>query len=92
VHQARDEPVEQLLLAEDDRRFVAELPRRVGRAVVGARCADLRGEEAGAAREQPAAGDEQDGERDRGDGYSARTFLSSALIAGTISCRSPMTA
>ena len=86
-----NEPVEQLLLAEDDRRLVAELPRRVGRAVVRARAAHLRGEEAGAAREQPAAGDEQDGERDRGDGYSARTFLSSALIAGTISCRSPIT-
>ena len=47
-----------------------------------------------AAREEPAGDGEQGREPDRAgeDGYAPFAFLSSAVMAGTISCRSPITA
>ena len=59
-----------------------------------ARRTDEPQQEECAAREQPAGNGE---ERRKGDGagdggYEPLTFLSSAVIAGTISCRSPITA
>ena len=91
---ARHEPLEQLALAEHDRRLVLHAPRDVVGAVERPRRADEPHEEERAAREQPAGDGEQ---RREGDGagrgcYDPLTFLSSAVIAGTISCRSPITA
>ena len=69
-------------------------PRHVVGAVERPRRADEPHEEERAAREQPAGDGEQRREGDgAGDGgYEPLTFLSSAVIAGTISCRSPITA
>jgi hypothetical protein len=50
----------------------------------------LRDEEPRAPREEAARRDDEDGETDRAD--QPRTFRNSAAIAGTTSCRSPMTA
>jgi hypothetical protein len=90
VHQARDEPLEQLALAEDELDLVAHAPCRLRGPVVRRRAQNLPREEPGSAREDPATGEDEDGERDRA--RQARTLFSSALIAGTISCRSPITA
>ena len=88
------EPLEQLPLAEHDRRLVLDAPRDVVGAVERPRRTDEPHEEERAPREQPAGDGEQ---RRKGDGagdggYEPLTFLSSAVIAGTISCRSPITA
>ena len=90
VHQAGDEPLQQLPLAEHDLDLVLDPLLDVGRAVVGLRAPYLLGEEPGPPREAAARRDDEDRERDRS--YDPRTFRSSALIAGTTSCRSPMTA
>ena len=68
--------------------------REVGRALDRPAGADEPGEEACAAGEEAAADEQQRGEAERAreNGYAPRAFLSSALIAGTISCRSPITA
>jgi hypothetical protein len=94
VHHARGEALEQLALAENDRRLVADAARDVVRAVERPRGADEPDEEERAPREQPSGDGEQ---RREGDGagrgrYWPFAFLSSAVIAGTISCRSPTTA
>jgi hypothetical protein len=95
VHQPGDEPLEQLALAEDDHGLVAD---SAGEAVVATVCG-LAGEdeprqEEGAAREEAAGDGEQGSEPERAgeDGYEPLAFRSSAVIAGTISCRSPITA
>jgi hypothetical protein len=94
VHQAGHEPLEQLPLAEDEDSFVADAGRQVAGAVGGLAGADEAGQEEGALREEPASGREQGGKAEgaRGGGYELRALLSSALIAGTISWRSPITA
>jgi hypothetical protein len=94
VHQAGHDPVEQLRLAEDDRGLVAQPAGRVRRPVGGRRAADEPREEQRAPGEEPAGDDEQRGEAERAadDVYEPRAFRSSALIAGTISWRSPITA
>jgi hypothetical protein len=93
VHQAGDEPLQQLPLAEHDHSLVADAPREVTRAVDRPPLPDEPDEEERAPREQPAADRHERDEPERAgdDGYP-RAFLSSALIAGTISCRLPITA
>ena len=94
MHHARHEPLEQLALAEHDRRLVLDAAGQVVGAVERPRGAHEPHEEERAPREQPAGDGEQRREGDgagRG-GYAPSTFLSSAVIAGTISCRSPITA
>ena len=88
-HQPRHEPLQQLALAEDDLGLAAHPLRDRTRPVRGTRLDHKLRQEESTAREQAAAdGDE----RREQDGAYARTFRSSALIAGTISWRSPMTA
>ena len=94
VHQPRYEPLEQLALPEHDRRLVLHAARDVAPTVDGLTGEHEPSQEQGAAREQPAADREKRDEPQRAgeDRYCPRTLLSSALIAGTISCRSPTTA
>jgi hypothetical protein len=93
VHQPGAEPLEQLALPEHDLGLVAHAPRHVVRAL--GRLAELQqvDEQLRAAGEEGAADGERRRERKRSerDGYD-RTFRSSAVIAGTISVRSPITA
>jgi hypothetical protein len=94
VHQARDEPLQELLLAEHDHGLVADA---LWEGVVAldrpARQDEPRQEER-AAREEAAGDGEQGREPERAgqDVYAPFAFRSSAAIAGTISCRSPITA
>jgi hypothetical protein len=94
VHQARHEPLEQLALPQHDLGLVADTPGRVPRAIHRLAEPDEVDEQLGAAREQPAADGEGGRQRDRSGEhvYVERPFLSSAVIAGTISVRSPITA
>src|ERR671914_233924 len=94
VHQAGTEALEELALAQHDRRLVADAPGQVVEAL--ARLAEPYqvDQELGPAREQKAAhGDGQrEGDRSEKNVYGPRAFLSSAVTAGTISVRSPITA
>ena len=95
VHQARHEPLQELALAEHDRRLVPHAPLHVvaaGRSGLPARTSRVRKSarrpnshpltpSSAASATAPAIAL-----------YCPRTLLSSALIAGTISCRSPTTA
>jgi hypothetical protein len=94
VHEARAEPLQELALAEHDLGLVADAPRQVVEALRGLAEPDEVDEQLRAAREQRAADREGGGERQRSgrDVYGERAFLSSAVIAGTISVRSPITA
>jgi hypothetical protein len=94
VHQARAESLEQLALAEHDLGLVARAARQVAGAVDGAAQAEQAGQQLRAAREQGPADGQRRSERQRSgrDVYGARVLLSSAVIAGTISVRSPITA
>jgi hypothetical protein len=94
VHQAGDESLEELALAEHDDRLVPEPLRQV----VAARKRRTEPDEADE-QERPAGGqrqrrgrDRRQGERGQSDGYRPLAFRISAEIAGTTSCRSPMTA
>jgi hypothetical protein len=94
VHHARHEPLEQLLLAEHDHGLVLDAARQIVEALGRLRRADEPRQEERAPREEPARDGERGCERNAaGQGfYAPRTFLSSAVIAGTISCRFPTTA
>jgi hypothetical protein len=94
VHEARHEPLQELPLAEHDRRLVADTQGQVVGAVERPPGADEPDEEEGAPPREVAGGGEQRREREGAcdDVYELRPFLSSAVIAGTISCRSPITA
>jgi hypothetical protein len=94
VDQARDEALQELALAEDDLRLVADACRDVVEALGRLAAPDQVDQELGATREQESADREGRREGDRSDGYvyGPRAFLSSAVIAGTISVRSPITA
>ena len=90
MHQARQQPLQELPLAEHDLDLVAHACRHAVAAVVRLRVAHLLDEEPGAAVGVAAADGDEQAEDD--GAYAPRTLLSSALIAGTISCRSPITA
>jgi hypothetical protein len=94
VHEAWAEPLEQLALAEHDLGLVAHAARDVGKALD--RLAELNeiDEQLRAAGEQRAGDGERRRQRKRSDDdvYAGRALLSSAVIAGTISVRSPITA
>jgi hypothetical protein len=94
VDQPRDQALQELPLAEDDHRLVAGPARDPVKALGGLPEQDEIGQELGAASEQEPADGERRRERRRSDRdvYWPRAFLSSALIAGTISVRSPITA
>jgi hypothetical protein len=94
VHQARAEALEQLALAQHDLCLVACAARHVAGAVDRLAELEQADEQPRAAREEAAADGERRRERQRSgyDVYDARVLLSSAVIAGTISVRSPITA
>src|SRR5581483_7928695 len=89
VHEPRHEPLEELALAEDDLRLGGHARGHIARPVGRPRACDDPRQEERTAREDP-AGDED--ERREPDRAYPRTLRSSALIAGTTSCRSPITA
>ena len=92
---ARDEPLEQLALPEHDRRLVPHAAREVVGALERPRGADEPDEEAARAARTAAPATASSAARATAPAtrrYEPRTFLSSAVIAGTISCRSPITA
>ena len=94
MHDSRHEPLEELALAEDDDRLVLGALREVVEARERRAHANEAPEEERAPREerQRDGRDRREGERGQRAGYCPRAFLSSAEIAGTTSCRSPMTA
>ena len=94
VDQPRHQPLQQLALPEHDRRLVAHALGHVVEALGRLAEPDQVHEQLGPAGEQEAADRQQGGKRQRSrqDVYAGRAFLSSALIAGTISLRSPITA
>ena len=90
VHEAGDEPLQELPLAEHEHRPVAGTPRQVVETFDRLPHPDEPGEQQRPAREEPAANRERGREGERA--YAPRALLSSAKIAGTISWRSPITA
>jgi hypothetical protein len=97
VHEARDEALEQLALPEDDRRLVAYADRELRRPPRRLPEPDEAAEEEDASDEDEAGDRDRCGERvrrrdARPGAQAACAFLSSAEIAGTTSCRSPITA
>ena len=94
VDQARHEALEQLLLAEHDHGLVLDPLRHVVEALDRLAEPHEVHEQLRAAAEQRARHREHRGERERSerDVYEDCAFLSSAVIAGTISARSPITA
>ena len=96
VHEAGAEPLQQLPLAEDDGRLVADALWDVRDALDGLARAHEPEKEERPPSEQPARDPDRNEERECGRGAGGRAqplaFRSSAEIAGTTSCRSPMTA
>ena len=93
MHEAGAEPLQELPLPEHDRRLVPHADREVRHAVDRLARADEPSEEERSTREEPTGDRDRDEERDRGrEVQESLAFLSSAEIAGTTSCRSPMTA
>ena len=90
------QPLEQLPLAEHDHRFVADPTWNVVVPLDRLRSAHEADEQQRAPREEGPRDGERSRERERACKrrcpYASRAFLSSAEIAGTISCRSPITA
>jgi hypothetical protein len=90
VHETGDDSLQKLPLAEHDLDLVPNATRDVGAPLVRLRPSDLLCEEL-RAPPRAAAGDGDEQREDDG-AYELRALLSSALIAGTISWRSPITA
>jgi hypothetical protein len=93
VDQPRHEPLQQLALTEHDRRLVAGSPLEAAGSIDRRAGADEIDQELDAVDEQRPADPQGDAQRDRPDrdAYEPLTFLISAEIAGTTSCRSPTT-
>jgi hypothetical protein len=93
MHRARYQPLEQLPLSKNDHRFVADTAGDVVVALDRLPRADETDEQERTPREERASDGERRRERNRaGERCYSRAFLSSAEIAGTISCRLPITA
>ena len=94
VHQAGHQPLQQLALTEHDRRFVADPLLDIAGAIHRRSPPDQPEQEANPGGEQRSAHRDQRGEHDRGyhHPYEPLAFLISCEIAGTIWCRSPITA
>jgi hypothetical protein len=93
MHRAGHQALEQLPLPENDHGFVANAPRNVVVALDRLRRTDETDEQERAPREERSRDGEGRRERERPrQGCYSRAFLSSAEIAGTISCRFPITA
>ena len=94
VHQPRHEALEQLALPEHDRRLVLHPPPGVERPIDRLSAAYQAAQKQRAPHEQRATDGNRGRERNGGDDgdYVPLVFRISAEIAGTISCRSPITA
>ncbi len=94
MDEAGHQPLEQLPLAEHDHGLVAHARGDVVEALHRLAEPDERDQQPGAAGEESAGHGERSGEAERSqrDVYEDCTFLSSAVIAGTTSARSPITA
>ncbi len=93
MDEAGPQALQELPLPEHDRRLVTDADREVGHPVDRLARPHEAGEEERAAREEPAGDRDRGDERDRGcEVHEPLAFRSSAEIAGTTSCRSPMTA
>ena len=94
MDEPRNDALKQLPLAEDDDGLVPDPLRRVAEAVDRLAKPNQVDEQPRPPAEERAADREKRGERKRSgrDVYEDRAFLSSAVIAGTISVRSPITA
>jgi hypothetical protein len=93
MHRAWEHPLEQLALSEHDHRFVADTAGDVVVAFDRSPRADETDEQERTPREERAGDGERRRERNRaGERCYSRAFLSSAEIAGTISCKLPITA
>ena len=95
VHEPGAEPLEELPLAEDDRRLVLDALREVVEALERSAHADRGGRGAAPRRTNSVIATAAIAVRASAESpgrYAPLAFLSSALIAGTTSCRSPMTA
>jgi len=94
VHDTGQQPLEELLLPEDDQRLVTDAPRNIVGAVERLRRAYKPREKERAPAEERTRDAKERRESDRAGErrYDPRTFRSSAEIAGTISCRFPITA
>ncbi len=89
------EPLQQLALSEHDRRLVADAPRGVAGPRQRRGPAHERDQETapgGRTAFALTASAAASATAEIGDAYAPLTFLISAEIAGTTSCRSPMTA
>ena len=85
VHQPRQQPLQQLALADHDRRLHSHPCRHVVESRRGLAGADQ------AVEKERAASEQRDRDRDRQGEGDQRRFRISAAIAGTISFRSPVT-
>jgi hypothetical protein len=94
VDDAGDDALKQLPLAEHDDGLVPDPLGRVAEAVDRLAEPDQIDEQPGPAIEERAADGKERGKRERSGGevYEPCAFLSSAVIAGTTSARSPITA
>jgi hypothetical protein len=94
VDEAGDESLEQLALAEDDGGFVSGALGEIAESRGGLAHPDEIQEELGTTGKEEAGDGERRGESKRSgqDVYPDRSRFSSAVIAGTISVRSPITA
>jgi hypothetical protein len=94
MHHAGQQALQQLLLSKDDRGLVLEAPRQVVEALGRLPLADEPDEEERAPREERSRDREYRRQCERAGEclYTPCAFLNSAVIAGTISCRSPITA
>ena len=94
MHEAGHEALEELLLAEHDLGLVLHPLGHLAGALDRLAEPDQVGEQLGAPPEQVAADGQRRGERERSqqDVYDPRAFRNSAVMAGTISVRSPITA
>ena len=93
MHQPGHEPLQQLALTQRDDRLVAEAGGHLARAVARRRHPHQPEEQQGAAGEEPARDGQHDQERGEGDRvYPPLAFSISAVMAGSTSCRSPITA
>ena len=93
MHQPRHEPLQELALAERDHRLVAQPGRHLARAVARLRGPDKPHEQERPAGEEHASHRHHGRQRHQGERvYPPLAFAIAAVMAGTTSCRSPITA
>ena len=93
MNEPREEPLEKLALAENDRGLVSRAASHVPAPRDGRRQREQAREEQHTPGEQPRAQRDRGRQQRGGEGYrDSLAWRIAALIAGTTSCRSPITA